>query len=329
MKNKVIMKVLLAVFSGVVLFSAHAKDLVLAEVHPTGHVIVKSEEFFANRLRALTGGELNVQVKHSAQLGTEDLSWKNVREGTLDMARINFTPMANDVPAAKLMNLPYLFRSRGHMWNVLDGEFGARIKSEAEKAGVVVLAYYDNGVRSFYLTKKHIHSRSDFSGQRIRIQNSPVFKDMITLLGGTPVVVGYEKVIDAFKSGEIDGAENNMISYYSSDHYKYAKYLSLDEHASVPDVLVMSKKVWDTLTPEQRNAVSSAAVESSGFMKKLWAEVEAQALEKLKKEGVQVLEKNQIAMSGIEAFAIKLYSKYVTNKEDLDAVLSIIMYAEH
>ena len=94
-------------------------------------------------------------------------------------------------------------------------------------------------------------------------------------------------------------------------------------------IIDSAKKVWDTLTPEQRNAVSSAAVESSGFMKKLWAEVEAQALEKLKKEGVQVLEKNQIAMSGIEAFAIKLYSKYVTNKEDLDAVLSIIMYAQH
>ena len=240
------------------------------------------------------------------------------------MARINLATVAADVPAAKLLSLPYLFRSRDHMWRVLSGDFGKRVAAEVEKAGGVVLAYYDSGTRSFYTSKKPIHSRSDFAGMKIRVQNSPVYKDLITELGATPVVVPYEKVVDAFKSGEIDAAENNTTSYVTADHYKYAKFYCLDEHSSVPEVLVMSKKTWDSLKPEQQQEVKSAATDSSDYMKKLWAEGEAQALAKAKKEGVTVVEKSQIAMAGIESFAVKLYSKYVTDLKDLDTVLTIL-----
>ena len=304
--------------------SAQARDLVMAEVHPPGHVIVRSEELMASRLAELSRGELRIQLRHSAQLGTEDVSWKNVRSGALDIARVNFTVLVGEVPSAKLLSLPYLFRSRDHMWRVLGGDFGKRINAEVEKTGAVVLAYYDSGTRSFYTTKKPIRFRSDFEGQRIRVQNSPVYKDLITLLGGTPVVVPYDKVIDAFRKGEIDGAENNTMSYVSSEHYKYARYYSLDEHASVPEVLLMAKKTWDGLTIEQQNAVRTAATESSETMKKLWAEAEAQALAKAKKDGVVILEKHQLGMGGIETYAVKLYSKYVSTPQDLGAVLDIL-----
>ena len=304
--------------------SAQARDLVMAEVHPPGHVIVRSEELMASRLAELSRGELSIQLRHSAQLGTEDVSWKNVRSGALDIARVNFTVLVGEVPSAKLLSLPYLFRSRDHMWRVLGGDFGKRINAEVEKTGAVVLAYYDSGTRSFYTTKKPIRFRSDFEGQRIRVQNSPVYKDLITLLGGTPVVVPYDKVIDAFRKGEIDGAENNTMSYVSSEHYKYARYYSLDEHASVPEVLLMAKKTWDGLTVEQQNAVRTAATESSETMKKLWAEAEAQALAKAKKDGVVILEKHQLGMGGIETYAVKLYSKYVSTPQDLGAVLDIL-----
>lgn len=311
-------------FAGLSTVPGLAMDLVVSEIHPPGHVIVKSEELMASRLAELTRGELKIQLKHSAQLGNEDTSWKNVRNGSLDIARINFAALVNDVPAAKILSLPYLFRSRDHMWRVLGGDFGKRINAEVEKTGAVVLAYYDSGTRSFYTTRKPIRFRSDFEGQRIRVQNSPVYKDLITLLGGTPVVVAYDKVIEAFKNGEIDGAENNTMSYVSSEHYKYARYYSLDEHSSVPEVLLMAKKTWDALTPEQHKAVMTAAAESSEYMKKLWADAESQALAKARKEGVVVIEKHQLGMGGIETYAVKLYSKYVTNPKDMETVLSIM-----
>ena len=303
---------------------ASAKELVLAEVHPPGHIIVRAEELMATRLAELTGGALSAQVRHSAQLGNENQYWDKVRNGSLDIVRINFGVLVNDVPSAKLLSLPYLFRSRDHMWRVLNGDFGKRIKAEVEKSGAVVLAYYDSGVRCFYTTKKPIQKRSDFNGQRIRVQDSPVYKDLITELGGKPVVIGYDKVVEAFQNGEIDGAENNLPSYVSSGHHKYARYYSMEEHSSVPEVLLMAKKTWDGLTPDQQKALMAAAAESSASMKKLWAESEAQALAKAKKEGAEILEKHQIYLSGIETYAVKLYSKYITSSDDLGVVLGIL-----
>ena len=300
------------------------RELVAAEVYPPGHILVFSEEVMALRLSELTKGELDIQLKHSGQVGNENDYWNNIRNGSLDIARINLGVLGNDVPSAKLLSLPYLFRSRDHMWRVLAGDFSKRISLEVESAGAVVLAYYDSGTRSFYTTKKPIRFLSDFQGQRIRVQNSTVYKDLITSLGGTPVEMDLDKVVDAFKKGEIDGAENNLPDFMSSEHYKYARYLSLDEHSSVPEVLVVSKKTWNSLTPEQRRAMKTAAAESSENMKLLWTESESQALAKAKKEGVVMLEKDKIGMNGIEASAVKLYSNYVTNAKDLEAVLSIM-----
>ena len=247
--------------------SAVAKELMLAEIHPPGHIIVKAEELFATRLAELTHGELAVGIRHSAQLGNEGKYWESVRNGSVDVVRINLGGMVKDIQSAQLLSLPYLFRSRDHMWHVLGGDFGKRVKAEVEKTGAVVLAYYDSGARSFYTTRKPIQKRADFKGLRIRVQDSPVYKDLIAELGGTPVVVSYEKVNEAFSKGEIDGAENNLPSYVSSGHYQHARYYSMDEHSSVPEILLMSKKTWDALTPEQQESVMTAATESSAYMK--------------------------------------------------------------
>ena len=316
---------MLLALGGLVVVPAAAKELVAAEVNPPGHILVFSEEVLALRLSELTKGELDIQLKHSGQLGNENDYWDNIRNGSLDIARINLGVLGNEVPTAKLASLPYLFYSRDHMWQVLDGSFGQRIRAEVEKAGAVVLAYYDAGTRSFYTTEKQIRFKSDFAGLRIRVQNSPVYQDLITQLGGIPVVMDLEKVGNALKNGEIDGAENNLPDYMASGHYKYARYLSLDEHSSVPDVLVMAKKTWDGLSREQQKAVKTAAAESSANMKLLWTESENQALAKAKKQGVNILDKGELGMNGIESFSVKIVSKHVTNPEDLGQVLSILL----
>lgn len=303
---------------------AHARDLVLADVHPPGHLMIQVEERMASRLTESSKGKLQIQLKHSGQMGGEGEAWDKVKAGSLDMARVNLAQLAKDMPSVKLLSLPYLFRSREHMWRVLDGDFGKRIKHEAEQNGAVVLTYYDSGTRSFYTNKRAIRSLADFKGMRVRVQDSPVYKDLITQLGGTPVVLPYDKVADAFQKGEIDAAENNTPSYVSSGHYKFAKYYSLDEHSSVPEVLVVSKKAWASLSTDEQKELQSAAADSTDFMRKLWADSEVQSLAKAKKEGAVITEKNQIAMAGIEAYAVKLYSKYITDNADLETVLAIL-----
>lgn len=303
---------------------AKASTLQLAEVHSQGHVIVQAEQMLANRFSEQTGNSAHIQLNLDGKLGTEAESWEKIQSGKLDMARINLASLASDLPAVKLLSLPYLFRSREHMWHVLAGKFGDRIKKEAAQHGAVVLTYYDSGERSFYSTKGPILSTKDFAGLRIRVQDSPVFKELITQLGATPVVVAYDKVSDAFRTGKIDAAENNTTSYVSSGHYKYAKYYSLDAHSSVPEVLLISQKAWSSLNAQQQQALQKAAAESSELMKKQWAESESESLAKAKKEGVVITGRSQIAMEGIEGLAIKLYSKFVSNSDDLDTVVNIL-----
>lgn len=303
---------------------SQARDLVLAENQPPEHILVQSEQMMSGRLDELTKGTLKLDIKVNGVLGDEAKAWAGIKAGTLEMARVNLATLSKDLPSVKLLSLPYLFRSRDHMWSVLEGDFGKRLISEAEKNGAVVLTYYDSGTRSFYSSKRAIRSVEDFKGLRIRVQDSPVNKELITSLGATPVVLPYDKVAEAFRDGTIDAAENNTPSYVSTGHYKLAKYYSLDEHSSVPEVLVMSRKAWSSLTPAQQTALRQAATESATYMRRLWAESETQSLAKAKKEGVVVTEKSQIAMSGIESFAVKLYSKFVTDSNDLETVVNIL-----
>lgn len=324
MKRREVVLGAFALLAGLFAQVSGAKEFMLADVHPPGHLMIQVEERMATRLAETSKGALQIQLRHSGQMGGEGEAWEKVKAGSLDMARVNLAQLAKDMPAVKLLSLPYLFRSREHMWRVLGGDFGKRIRKEAEQNGAVVLTYYDSGTRSFYTSKRSIRSLADFKGLRIRVQDSPVYKDLISQLGATPVVLPYDKVADAFQSGEIDAAENNTPSYVSSGHYKIARYYSLDEHSSVPEVLVISKKAWSSLSEAEQKALEHAASDSSDFMKKLWADSETQSLAKAKKEGAVVVEKSQIAMAGIEGYAVKLYSKYITDSADLETVLAIL-----
>lgn len=304
--------------------SVEARDLVTAEVQPPDHAIVKAEEFLGTRLGELSRGSLAIQLHHSGQLGNESQAWEKVRTGKLDIARVNAAVLGSEVPAARVLSLPYLFRSRDHLWHTLSGDFGTRLANEIDRAGAIVLTYYDSGTRSFYTTRKPIRTHSDFAGLRIRVQDSPVYRDLITMLGGKPVSVPFDKVDEALKNGTIDGAENNLPSYVSSEHYKYARYYTVDEHSTVPEVLLISKKTWNTLSADQKKQLQAAAKDSSVLMKKLWAESEARSREKARKEGVTIIEKGQISLAGIESFAVKIYNKYATDQQDFAAVMNIV-----
>lgn len=122
----------LLVVVGLAAACVQAKDLVLAEVHPPGHVIVKSEELLVSRLAELTRGELRIQLRHSCCPRHRGAVLANVRSGTLDIARVSSWCWPA-VPAAKLLGFAYLFRSRDYMWRVLGGAFGKRINAEVSR----------------------------------------------------------------------------------------------------------------------------------------------------------------------------------------------------
>ena len=150
------------------------------------------------------------------------------------------------------------------------------------------LCYYDAGARSFYTIGKPIMTPSDLQGLKIRVQKSKTAMDMVEALGGSPTPIPWGELYTALQQKMVDGAENNPPSFYTNRHFEVCKHLTLDEHARVPDLLLMSQKVWESLPPHVQQAVQEAADESSIYQRELWQEKSKEAIHAVEQEGVHV-----------------------------------------
>ena len=108
-------------------------------------------------------------------------------------------------------------------------------------------------------------------------------------LGGNGVSMGFDQLINAMQTGVVDGAENNYPTYASGQHYRYAKYFSLTEHLMIPEILVFSKRVWNTLSKEDQELIIKLSKEAQQEQRKLWYEMEEKALKEMKEAGVEII----------------------------------------
>ena len=223
------------------------------------------------------------------RLGNERDTIEQLKIGGLDMMRINVAPLNNIVPETIVPALPFLFRSEDHMHAVLDGPVGDEILAAMEAQGMVGLAFYDSGARSLYTATKPVKTLADVSGMKIRVQQSDLFVAMVEALGANPTPMPYGEVYTALKTGIVDAAENNFPSYESSRHFEAAKYYTLTEHSMAPEVLVFSKVVWDTLTPEDQAMIRKAAKASVPHMRKLWDEREGKSRATVEAAGAEII----------------------------------------
>jgi tripartite ATP-independent transporter DctP family solute receptor len=188
-----------------------------------------------------------------------------------------------------VLAMPFLFRSTEHLQKVLDGPIGQEMLKSFEPYGFVGLAFYDSGARSIYSSMRPVRSLADLKGLRIRVQQSELMSDMVRALGAEPVELPYGQVFTGLSTHLIDGAENNWPSYITSDHYKYAGFYTLTEHAMSPEVLVMSAKAWESLSDEDRTIFREAAAASSRFMRQKWRDLEQRSREQAEEAGVTVI----------------------------------------
>jgi tripartite ATP-independent transporter DctP family solute receptor len=188
----------------------------------------------------------------------------------------------------KVFGLPYIFKSKEHSFRIMDGDIGKDLLMSSEKKWIRGLCYYDAGSRSFYMKTKPINHPDDLSGLKIRVMASITAVEMVRALGGSATPISWGELYTALQSGVVDGAENNPPSLYTSRHYEVCKYYSLDEHTTIPDVLVVSKVIWDKLSEQEKEWLQQAADESAVLQRVLWAESEKKSLEEVQKAGVQI-----------------------------------------
>ena len=150
-----------------------------SDTHPDGYPTVEAVKYFGELVKERTDGRYSVEVYHSAQLGEEKDTIEQVRSGVIDLNRVSMAPFNGLVPETTVPSLPYLFRSEDHMHKVMDGPIGDQIAAAFEPHGLVALAFYDGGARSFYNSKKPINSMADMTGMKFRVIQSDVFVDMV------------------------------------------------------------------------------------------------------------------------------------------------------
>ncbi len=292
-----------------------------SDTHPAGYPTVVAVQKMGEMVKERSNGRICMEVFPSAQLGEEKDTIEQTQFGVIDMNRVSLGPFNNIVPETQVVSLPYIFRSVEHMHHVMDGPIGQEILDAFKDHDLIGLAFYDGGSRSFYNSEKPINSMADLKGMKFRVMQSDIFVDMVAALGANATPMPYGEVYSSIQTGVIDGAENNWPSYDSSGHFEVAKYMTLDEHLIVPEVLVMSKISFNKLSPEDQALIGKAAKDSVPVMRKLWEESEAASEKKVEASGVKVV-KDIDKTPFIEAM-VPVYEKYITTDKLKDLVKRI------
>ena len=274
------------------------------------HPVHQAMEYMGDRLSDKSGGTMRLDIYPSQQLGTERETLELLQIGSLGMTKVSSSVLEGFSEPFQVFGLPYLFRDEAHKFAVLDGPVGREILLRPERFNLRGLTYYDAGSRSFYTKNRPVHTPDDLDGLKIRTQESPVAIQMVRSLGGSATPIAWGELYTALQQGIVDGAENNPPSFYLSRHYEVCKYYALDEHTAVPDVLLISTPVWNSLTVQQQAWVSETAHESGIYQRELWAVAEDQALAAVAAAGVEIIHPDKAL------FAERVKIMYETFRQD-------------
>ena len=296
--------------------------LVYAEVNPLDTIVGQTDTAFKEKVEELSGGSIKVDLQASGVLGAEAdvLDAMLGHSGTVDMARLSASSLTNyGATKASLLALPYVFSSREHFWNFAKSDVAQEFLSETEDLGLGIkgLTYGEEGFRHFF-TVKPVNTMEDLKGMKLRVSSDPVMVGTVESFGANATVVAFTELYSALQTGVVDGAEQPIANYKSNAFPEVAPNLILDGHQLGLIEIVITNDAWDKLTVAQQACVTAAADYAADFNANLSASKEAEVLDELKADGVNVVEVEdktpwQDAVKDVVANAIKgnedLYQK--------------------
>ena len=303
--------------------SATARTFRSADVHAKDYPTNMAVKYMGDELSKATGGKDKIKVFADSALGSEKDTVEQVKIGALDMVRVNTAAFHGIVPESMIPSLPFLFRDIEHFRKTMYGPHGDKILAAFDKAGFVGLALYESGARSMY-AKKPIKIVADMKGLKIRVQPSDLWVSLISAMGASPTPMPFAEVYTGLKTGLVDAAENNIPSYDETKHYEAAPIFSETMHVMTPEVLVFSKKIWDTLRKEEQAAIRKAAKESVPYYVKLWEAKEKEAKAAVIKGGAKIIPAAEIDRKGFVEVEKPVWDKFATTPEMKALVQEIV-----
>lgn len=256
------------------------KPLVLTLSHGLSetHTVHQAIKRFADEVFEKTDGRVVIRIFPNAQLGSETESMEQVMAGVIAMTKVSSPILATYDEGYHTFGLPYVFNDTPSFYKVMGSQDMRDFFMSTHDEGFMTLTYYTSGSRSFYTVNKPIRTPADLKGLKIRVQDMQSQTDMVSAMGGTPVAMGYGDVYTSLQTGIIDGTENNETALTTGKHGEICKVYSKDEHAMIPDALVISSKVWDTISPEDQKIFIEAAANSTLWHNVAWEKAIEEAI---------------------------------------------------
>lgn len=291
-----------------------------AELNPDGHIMDECGDKFAELVAEKSGGRITIEVYPAGQLGDEKTMYQTIQMGggAIDICRGNTNSLA-DFGAEKLnlFGLPFVFRDREHLWNVLDSEIGDEFLAEMQEigSGMVGLFYLDEGSRNFF-TKEgiEIHTAADLEGLKLRVPTTEIMTETTTAMGAQSTPISFSELYSALQAGTVDGAEQPHSGYYSNKFAEVAPNYSLTGHTYSPSIILMSENVWNKLDEEAQQILIEAGQETEEWNKENIEKLDAELLESIKAEGANVIEIED--KSSFQEATKAVVEKYAAGLED-------------
>ena len=289
----------------------------LAEDHAVHIELTK----FVENVKEKSNGSINITIFPNGTLGSETDMISQIQNGALDMAKVSASTLGNFSNLYNAYSVPYVFDNKEHYYSVMDGEVTNNIFNSTEKDGFLGLTWLDSGSRSFYTVKTPIRKPADLKGLKIRTMDSQMAIDMMNALGGSATVMGYNDIYTGLQQGVIDGAENNVTAL--RDHGEVAKYYSFDEHTRIPDIIVLSAKIWNSMSEEQQQVIKTCAAEATEDYKASWEAFENEVIDNaVNNFGVELVKDVDIA--AFQEAVQPIYEKLKTDDPEVYGVVEQI-----
>ena len=238
-----------------------ARTLRIGSALDPQHPIVIGARHMAERLEALSGGQLKAAIFPSSQLGAQREMWQNVQAGVLDGVIDASANMVNFVRPFGVLDLPYLVQDSAAAFRLLDGPVAqAELVAPAARAGFRVVNFWEVTFRNIY-TRRPVAALADLAGLKVRVIPNPSFIALFRALGAAPTPMAFGEIYTALQQGVIDGAENDNVTYLSSRHAEVARNLAITNHMMLVNTFVMSERGYARLTADQRGWIAAASLE--------------------------------------------------------------------
>jgi len=287
--------------------AAHAKTVLkMGHLAPTDHPYHTASTMLRGMVAKKSHGEMEIKIFPANQLGKQRELVEGAQLGTVDMVLTSDVLLSSFEDSMGVLNMPFLFRDIDHVGKVLDGPVGQELSDNLAKKGLVVLAYWENGFRHITNSKHPINTPADLAGLKVRTPSGYIFIESFKDFGASPTPMAFGELYSALQLGTVDGQENPVDHVMTQKFYEVQKYLSLTGHIHVSEPLVMSKIIYDSLSPEQQQILRESAVEVAAWIRTKIAEDENEKLEFLKTK----MEVNTADRQAFEDASKSVYDRY-------------------